>query len=50
MKKMPQEVTCTVRVFIECHFYPDLDSLSGFKWTGPDPLTNSTRASERCNG
>jgi hypothetical protein len=46
MKKMPQEVTCTVRVFIECHFYPDLDSLSGFKWTGPDPLSNSTRASD----
>jgi hypothetical protein len=21
-----------------------LDSLSGFKWTGPDPLSNSTRA------
>jgi hypothetical protein len=31
---------------IECLFYPDLDSLSGFKWTGPDPLTNPTRASD----
>ena len=32
--------------FIECLFYPTLDSLSGFKWTGPDPLSNSTRASD----
>jgi hypothetical protein len=31
--------------FIECIFYPTLDSLSGFKWTGPDSLSNSTRAS-----
>ncbi|CAG8139012.1 unnamed protein product [Penicillium nalgiovense] len=27
-------------------FLPTLDSLSGFKWTGPDPLSNSTRASD----
>ena len=31
---------------IECLFYPNPDSLSGFKWTGPDPLTNSTRADD----
>ncbi|KAI1829357.1 hypothetical protein DTO027I6_9776 [Penicillium roqueforti] len=31
---------------IECLFYPDLDSLSGFKWTGPDLLSKSTRASD----
>jgi hypothetical protein len=31
---------------IECLFYPDLDSLSGFKWTGPDPLSSSTQASD----
>jgi hypothetical protein len=31
---------------IEYLFYPNLDSLSGFKWTGPDPLSNSTRASD----
>ncbi|OQE10141.1 hypothetical protein PENFLA_c090G05285 [Penicillium flavigenum] len=32
--------------FIECLFYPTLDSLSGLKWTVPDPLSNSTRASD----
>jgi hypothetical protein len=31
---------------IECLFYPDLDNLSGFKWTGPDPLSISTQASD----
>ncbi|KAI1829133.1 hypothetical protein DTO027I6_9951 [Penicillium roqueforti] len=31
---------------IECLFYPDLDSPSGFKWTGPDPLSISTQASD----
>ncbi|KAI3182847.1 hypothetical protein DTO027I6_10109 [Penicillium roqueforti] len=31
---------------IECLFYPDLDSLSGFKWTGPDPLSISTQSSD----
>ncbi|CAG8179713.1 unnamed protein product [Penicillium nalgiovense] len=31
---------------IECPFYPTLDRLSGFEWTGPDPLTNSTRAND----
>ncbi|CRL30838.1 unnamed protein product [Penicillium camemberti] len=30
---------------IECLFYPNIDSLSGFKWTGPDPLSISTQAS-----
>jgi hypothetical protein len=31
---------------IECLFYPNLDSLSGFKWTGPNPLSISTQASD----
>ncbi|KAJ5202993.1 hypothetical protein N7449_005072, partial [Penicillium cf. viridicatum] len=31
---------------IEYLFYPDIDSLSGFKWTGPDPLSTSTQASD----
>ncbi|KAL2699646.1 hypothetical protein AAEP93_009621 [Penicillium crustosum] len=31
---------------IECLFYPNIDSLSGFKWTGPDPLSTSTQASD----
>ncbi|KAF3007135.1 guanine nucleotide exchange factor 9 [Penicillium rubens] len=31
---------------IECLFYPNLESLSGFKWTGADPLPNSTHASD----
>jgi hypothetical protein len=31
---------------IECLFYTNLDSLSSFKWTGPDPLSNSTQASD----
>ncbi|CAG8571124.1 unnamed protein product [Penicillium salamii] len=31
---------------IECLFYLNLDSLSGFKWTGPDPLSISTQASD----
>ncbi|CAI7673207.1 unnamed protein product [Penicillium viridicatum] len=31
---------------IECLFYPNIGSLSGFKWTGPDPLSISTQASD----
>ncbi|KAI1828772.1 hypothetical protein DTO027I6_10291 [Penicillium roqueforti] len=31
---------------IECLFYPSLDSLSELKWTGPDALSNSPRASD----
>ncbi|CAG8431802.1 unnamed protein product [Penicillium salamii] len=31
---------------IECLFYTNLDSLSSFKWTGPDPLSISTQASD----
>ncbi|CAG8012188.1 unnamed protein product [Penicillium nalgiovense] len=31
---------------IEFLFYTNLDSLSSFKWTGPDPLSNSTQASD----
>ena len=31
---------------IECLFYPNFDSLSGFKWTGPYTLSNSTQASD----
>ncbi|KAJ5033208.1 hypothetical protein NUH16_003124 [Penicillium rubens] len=31
---------------IEYLFYPNIDSLSGFKWTGPDPLSISTQASD----
>ncbi|CDM32677.1 unnamed protein product [Penicillium roqueforti FM164] len=45
-KDDPAEYETQGSSFIECLFYPDLDSLSGFKWTGPDPLTNSTRASD----
>ena len=45
-KDDPAEYETQGSSFIECLFYPDLDSLSGFKWTGPDPLSNSTRASD----
>jgi hypothetical protein len=31
---------------IECFFRPTYDKLSAFKWTGPDPLSMSTQASE----
>jgi hypothetical protein len=31
---------------IECFFHPTYDKLSAFKWTGPDPLSMSTQASE----
>ncbi|CDM38554.1 unnamed protein product [Penicillium roqueforti FM164] len=31
---------------IECLFHPSLDDLSGFKWTGPDPLSISTQAGD----
>ena len=31
---------------IECLFYPNRDSLPGFKWTGSDPLSISTQASD----
>jgi hypothetical protein len=47
----PKSIQCTSLgtqepSLIECLFYPNLDSLSGFKWTGPDYLANSTRAKE----
>jgi hypothetical protein len=42
----PAEYETQGSSFIECLFYPNLDSLSGFKWTGPDPLSDSTRASD----
>ncbi|CAG8127844.1 unnamed protein product [Penicillium nalgiovense] len=45
-KDDPAEYETQEPSLIECLFYPNLDSLSGFKWTGPDPLTNSTRASD----
>jgi hypothetical protein len=48
-KDDPGEYETQGSSLIECLFYPDLDSpdnLSGFKWTGPDPLSNSTRASD----
>jgi hypothetical protein len=45
-KDDPAEYETQEPSFIECLFYPTLDSLSGFKWTGPDPLSNSTRASD----
>jgi len=31
---------------IECLFHPAYDKLSAFKWTGPDPLSMSTQASD----
>jgi hypothetical protein len=31
---------------IECFLHPAYDKLSAFKWTGPDPLSLSTQASE----
>jgi len=31
---------------IECLFHPTYDKLSAFKWTGPDPLSMSTQASD----
>jgi hypothetical protein len=31
---------------IECFFHPTYDKLSAFKWTGPDPLSMSTQASD----
>lgn len=31
---------------IECFFHPTCDNLSAFKWTGPDPLSMSTQASD----
>ena len=31
---------------MECFFYPTYKKLSVFKWTGPDPLSMSTQASE----
>ncbi len=45
-KEDPAEYETQGSSLIECHFYPDLDSLSGFKWTGPDSLSNSTQASD----
>jgi hypothetical protein len=45
-KDDPAEYETQGSSFIECLFYPNLDSLSGFKWTGPDSLPNSTRASD----
>jgi len=30
----------------ECIFHPTCDKLSAFKWTGPDPLSMSTQASD----
>ncbi|CAG7966531.1 unnamed protein product [Penicillium salamii] len=31
---------------IECYFHLSCDNLSAFKWTGPDPLSMSTQASD----
>jgi hypothetical protein len=31
---------------IECFFHPNCHNLSAFKWTGPDPLSMSTQASD----
>ncbi|CAG7972539.1 unnamed protein product [Penicillium salamii] len=31
---------------IECLFHPTYEKLSAFKWTGPDPLSMSTQASD----
>ena len=31
---------------IECFLHPTHDKLSAFKWTGPDPLSMSTQASD----
>ena len=45
-KDDPAEYETQGSSLIECLFYPDLDRLSGYKWTGPDPLSNSTRASD----
>jgi hypothetical protein len=45
-KEDPTEYKAQGSSLIECLFYPNLDSLSGFKWTGPDSLPNSTRASD----
>ncbi|CAG8142544.1 unnamed protein product [Penicillium nalgiovense] len=45
-KDDPAEYETQEPSLIECLFYPIPDSLSGFKWTGPDPLTNSTRAND----
>ncbi|CAI7622038.1 unnamed protein product [Penicillium viridicatum] len=45
-KDDPAEYETQGSSLIECIFYPTLDSLSGFKWTGPGPLSNSTRASD----
>ncbi|KAI1828800.1 hypothetical protein DTO027I6_10252 [Penicillium roqueforti] len=45
-KDDPAEYETQEPSLIECLFYLNPDSLSGFKWTGPDPLTNSTRAND----
>lgn len=45
-KDDPAEYEIQEHSLIECIFYSTLDSLSRFKWTGPDPLSNSTRASD----
>ncbi|CAG8059571.1 unnamed protein product [Penicillium nalgiovense] len=42
----PAEYETQEPSLIECLFYPNLDSLTRFKWTGPDPLFNSTQASD----
>jgi hypothetical protein len=31
---------------VECFFHPDYDNQSGFKWTGPDPLSLATQADD----
>jgi hypothetical protein len=38
-KDNPAEHRTQEPSLIECLFYPILDSLSGFKWTGPHSLT-----------
>jgi hypothetical protein len=45
-KDDPAEYETQGSSFIECLFYPNLDSLSGFMWTDPVPLSNSTRTSD----
>jgi hypothetical protein len=44
-KDDPAEYETQGSSLIECLFYANLHSLSGFKWTGPDPLSISTQAS-----
>lgn len=42
----PAGYECSGSSSIECVFHPTCDNLSAFKWTGPDPLSMSTQASD----